>query len=401
MNTNHDELERLLGDELNDRAGDMTGARLLLGDVRGRATSIRRRRRVASGVGVAAVLAIAVPLAISVGGSIDTSKQEPAPAGPPEISRTTLTLDGLERGDAPRIEYFTADGVVVPGEGLQPLDDSYQALVSNGDTWLALGPSRDDLLWLDQDFRQLDEQPTNQVLVSSADQSQVAWTRPEGGGQSLVQMRTSGGDMSEVGFPSAPLVDPVDFVGDGEVLYQTTDARGRHKTIGIASVDGETDEFEGDFVKAIAGNPETGLVTVQTKTNADASGCFGVVDPAVSTSATVWETCDNSLGGFSPDGRYVLASSPYGDGLGLSSLEVLDARNGAPVASFQQESTIALIGVVWESNDSIIAVANEGPTNTILRFGVGGTLEEAADRVDGDPLADQPYYLGVDRRRGY
>ena len=38
MNTNHDELERLLGDELHDRAGDIGGARLRFDDVRGRAT---------------------------------------------------------------------------------------------------------------------------------------------------------------------------------------------------------------------------------------------------------------------------------------------------------------------------------------------------------------------------
>ena len=53
-------------------------------------------------------------------------------------------------------------------------------------------------------------------------------------------------------------------MGDGEVLYQTTDSRGRHQTIGISSDDGEV-AFEGRFVKAIAANPETGLVTVQTE----------------------------------------------------------------------------------------------------------------------------------------
>ena len=124
MNTNHDELERLLGEELNDRAGDIGGARLHFGDVRGRATSIRRRRRVAAGAGVAAVLAVAVPLRDHGGrlGSTDQAGAAARPA-PPKVAQTTLTLDGLERGDPPRIEYFTADGVVLPGDGLQRLDD--------------------------------------------------------------------------------------------------------------------------------------------------------------------------------------------------------------------------------------------------------------------------------------
>ncbi len=206
-----------------------------------------------------------------------------------------LTLDGLERGDAPRIEYFTADGVVLPGEGLQPLDDSYQAMVPSGDTWLALSPGLYELRWLNENFEPIDQVQINENFVSNPDRSWVAYTTVDQAAQTLVQAPTNGGSLVSAEFPAVPQVDPVDFVGDGEVLYQTTDSRGRHQTIGISSDDGEV-EFEGRFVKAIAANPETGLVTVQTESNADGSGCFGVVDPAVSTAESVWDTCDYSLG---------------------------------------------------------------------------------------------------------
>jgi hypothetical protein len=406
MNTNHDELERLLGAELSDRAGDMTGARLRFDDVRGHATSIRRRRRVATGVGVAAALAIIVPAAITVGGSIDgTTKPDPAPP-PPAPAQTTLTLDGVPRGDEPQIEYFTADGVVVPGEGLLPLDQSYQAFVPSDISggWVALSPSRDELVDINADLQPVESRMINQTMVSNPDRTAIAFTAPESGGQTLFWQSTVNPDFGPSwDFPASPLVEPVDFVGEDRIVYETTDARGRHQSIGIANGDGTTTEFEGDFVHAVSASPETGLVAVQTRSNDDASGCFGVVDPAESTADTIWETCDYSLGAMSPDGRYIIASLPYLSGLGVSSVSVLEAETGDLVATFEQprNGQLALISPQWESSDSFIAVATQGTTNTLLRFGVDGTLEETIDRIPGDPLTDLPVYLGDDRQRGF
>ena len=202
--------------------------------------------------------------------------------------------------------------------------------------WLALSPGRYELRWLNEDFEPTDQVQITENFVSNPDRSWVAYTTVDQAAQTLVQAPTNGGSVVSAEFPAVPQVDPVDFVGDGEVLYQTTDSRGRHQTIGISSDAGEV-AFEGRFVKAIAANTETGLVTVQTKSNPDTSGCFGVVDPAVSTAELVWDTCDYSLGAFSPDGKYVLASDPYQSGAGPASVSVLHARTGDLVASFQPE----------------------------------------------------------------
>ena len=166
---------------------------------------------------------------------------------------------------------------------------------------------------------------------------------------------------------------------------------------------GTTTTDGGLYVKAVSANPETGLVAVQTKSNKDASGCFGVLDAAASIATTVWESCDYSLGAFSPDGRHVLASSSYLSGDGPTSLAILDARTGAPVATFEPSgrTMVTLRGVVWESPETVVAVATQATTTSVVRFGLDGTLEETVDAVEGDPYADLPFYLGLDRRRGF
>ena len=63
MNEN-DDLDTLLTNEMRSRTRGMHGTPLSLQDVRGKATSIRRRRQLASGLGVAAAIAVIVPTAM-------------------------------------------------------------------------------------------------------------------------------------------------------------------------------------------------------------------------------------------------------------------------------------------------------------------------------------------------
>lgn len=403
MNTQYDELETLVGTELRDRAGDVDGARLTFTDVRGRVRRIRRRRQAGVGVAVAAALAIAVPLGLSGGGSLDSTERiDPAVPDRQEVVRTTFSTAGLDRGAAPAVEYFTEEGVVLPEQGVQPLPENWQALVPGGPDggWVALSPTKDDVVVLSEDFQRVSEQPSNQVLISNPDRSLLAWTVPGADSQTLVLRPTadpSSGSAWEL--PPGPVVQPVGFVSDASLLYESTGPEGA-EAIGVAHEDGTTSTFEGDWLGAISASPATGLVAVQTKTNPDASGCFGVVDPSVSTAKTLWDTCGYSLGTFSPDGRYVLASGPYQSGSGLDSLSILDARTGALVTNFQSErgTMIPLSGVVWETADTIIAVANEVNSWTVLRFGVDGRVEETTDPRNGSDYPDTPFFLSADRR---
>jgi len=406
MNTQHDELETLLGAGLRDRAADVDGTWVDFPGVRGRATSIRRRRRVAAGVGVAAAVALFAPLAVSVTGVLQSDREDqPAPPAPTElVVRTTLTLEDLERGDDPAIEYFTADGVVLPDGGLHELDSSLQALVPSevDGGWLAVGPAADEVLELSEDFSETGAMAMSGGLVTNPDRSLAAWSTPTSDGQTLLLHSTTDPDMDrEWDFPPTPQVEAVGFAGVGNLLFRTIGQDGSHG-IGLASEDGTTTMLEGDYVKAISADPTTGRIAVQTKSRADLSSCSAVLDPTGTT--TEWETCDFLLGAFSPDGRHVLASDPVQSGLGMGSLSVLDAATGRLVASFEQPRRGRLMlvgGVAWESDSTIVAGALEGTTTTLLRLGVDGTLEETVEPVENDPNSDLAFYLGQDRRRGF
>ena len=402
----HDQLERLIGRELHDRADVLTGVPFGFDEVRGKAVRIRRNRRIGASIAVAAAVGVVIPTVMAVTGSVqadrDLDPALPSPDAPVEVARTTLSLEGLERGDDPAVEYFTPDGVVLPGEGLRELPESYQALVpSEADGgWLALSPSRDEVRYLTEDFEAQGGSSATQALVTDPDRGVASWVAPESGAQTLLLRSTTDPGVGNAwDFPELPVVQPVDLLGDDTVLYQTADTTRARQEIGLAEADGSTVPITG-YVKAISGSAATGAFAVQSESRRDGSGCFAVVDSE--SLREVWETCDYALGAFSPDGRYVLASSSYQSGMGPGTIQVLDAATGDLVATFTQNSRtqITFVGVVWESSETVLAMAYEGTTGTIVRMHVDGTLEETIDPLKvGDIFGDRPMWFGADRLR--
>ena len=100
------DLDDQLNRTLREHADGVHGAPLAFDDVRGRATSIRRRRRLASGLGVAAAIAVIVPTAMFATKGNDSSPQ-PATALPTVTdtntpSPTSTPVDGLRPARARR-----------------------------------------------------------------------------------------------------------------------------------------------------------------------------------------------------------------------------------------------------------------------------------------------------------
>lgn len=398
MNTGHDELERMLGQDLHQQVDGLSAVPFGFDEVKGRARRIRRNRRIATGVGVAAALAVIVPVGLTFGGTPEGKEIRPAPSPsiPAEPSRTTLTTAGLPRGDAPQIEYFTPEGVVIPGEGTEPLPASFQALTpGTGDGWIALGPNREEVVYLTEDFLpDGGTEATGLGFATTPERDYVAWVVPTPGSQTIyLRSASQPEDVTTWELPESPRAGVVGILSPDSVVYETLTPQGRTK-VGLANADGTTIYLP--YLNALATDPVNGLISVQTSSQ-DNTGCFAVIEAA--TLATAWESCDYKLGSFSPDGAYVMAIAADSDGAGPTMLSVLDARTGDMVAEFASagRDVVTLIRPAWESSSAVVATAMEGKVTTMVRMGVDGTLEEVADPVKTSAYGDAYYYIGEDR----
>ena len=391
--------------ELHDRSHDIDGHPIGLESVKQSARKIQRRRRVASGAVAAAVLAVAVPTALAVTNgvnqSVDPVSPNPTPtptvrqsAAPRPDGPVQLATKGLPRGEDPQVNYIRGESEeLVTPDGTKDMPLAMQGITPYGDGWVGLGYDSQgaQMFFMDSDLQITDRVASGDSFTISPDGSQVAYVQiEEDDSQTLVNTPPT----SELApltwpFPKRPAIAPRGFMTPDTVLYQSD---GGNATVGMATADGQTRQLEG-FVKATGASMVTGLVAGQTRSNPDASGCFGVMDPASSTSKMLWDTCDYSLSTFSPGGQFVLASDPYLDGAGTRSVSILDARTGDLVVTYQQErdSQIVLRGPVWESNDTVVSIAQEGTSFTFLRMSTAGDLEAATDPFEGDPMADVPY----------
>jgi len=405
---NSDEKDQLTR-ELQDRSRDIDGHPIDLESVKQGARKIARRRRIVSGAVAATVLAIAVPTALSVtngsnGGAdpvgpnptpTDTQSAEPRPDGP-----VRLTTEGIPRGADPQVNYFRDPsggdvGELVTPSGWRRLPVGLQDIAPYGDGWIGFGyDSRgEEMFFFDSAMQIIDRFSSGYGFSVSSDGSQVAYVKiNDDKSQTLVSAPVDGAEPMTWSFPARPWLSTKGFMGLDSVLYSA--GMDGVETFSLATADGRTKQLDG-FLKITGANVANGLVAGQTRSNQDASGCFGVMDPASSTSEMLWETCDYSLSTFSPNGQFVLASDPYLDGIGAGSASILDAQTGELVVTYQQvgNSQIALTQTVWESNDTVLAIATDSLSFTILRMSTWGDLEAATEPFENDPNADVPYWF--------
>src|SRR5262245_7220987 len=166
--TNHhdDELGRLITREMHRRTDELHDTPLMFHDVRGKAVSIRRRRRVATGVGVAAAIAVIVPTAMFATKGLNSDTVQPAttvpsvttpsPSDTPSPSSTPVTgprphaLDfrDLPTGAPPAVDYLTKDDAsplpfsyVKTGEVTVQVVSDGVAVDGNGQSWEYTGAS--------------------------------------------------------------------------------------------------------------------------------------------------------------------------------------------------------------------------------------------------------------------
>jgi hypothetical protein len=388
----HDDLER------DARRFDALGGRDLgLDEVLGKAHGIRRRRRATALVAVAAVAAaIAVP-SVLLTRSHERTTPDPAHRLP-TIDR--IGLSALPVGDKPKTGWLDgktwhsdghayALGSALPGEARNVAQIGHDLLVSVFDDRLNLHAYRLPLGDHDSEAPgQLGAMtggfatsPKGHVVAFAGIDGRVVTVQdgdtttlsglPSPGAQSSYDAVAVSGENCSSGHQCAVWVN--DSGRKPRVLTAVTpgmDLGPMPRILLLRDVSGE------------------GMVAGLTKVT-DGASCSEVQEDA----KALWTTCDAQFDSFSPDGKHLLGTMPYFDGLGTSELKTFDAKTGTPGLDLQTAEGATITQMRWEDDDHVLAVVYEGNRWGVLRIGLDRTVEYAIAPVAGNDVDGNPFLL--------
>lgn len=356
--------------------------------------------------------AATVLLTLGLSSCTTNESADPAPAAHPTVSGRPLdlTLDGLKTGTAPKIGW--ASGT--------KFKDNADVLPANVDQF---AQTKQLLVIRDVDgnvFAYASDGPAGTTpigeatgdLVINDNRNLVAWIAPDGSPTVLQEGEvrpavlekadgvTAGDAVAVLGHDC--FNGPETVEGAGCSVYFRASATERPQSY-VASNHG--------FVEPLAGGKggislqdadETGEVG-WTTLNRDQSTCSTLTgrETLDADTAKGWTTCDHMPLTFSPDGKHLLATGPHGfEGLGASSLSILDRSTGEPTLTVQNNarSQAAILDLQWEDDTHVLGVVVQGRKAAIVRVGLDGSMEVAGQPVDlpdVDDVSNVPFRLSV------
>ncbi len=376
------DLDQELGNALRHRAESMSSAPLAFDDVRGKATSIRRRRRVASGLAVAAAVAVIVPTAFiaSKAGNSDgplpatqaptvSDTADPTPTSSPVMGDDphALGVTDLPTGAPPAVE-------VLEGNQVSAVATTQEATVSR----------RGDGVVVEAGGRTFGPYPSSYGLTVNAAGTAVAWSTDEGD----VMVWADGAEepFTLAGFgPTGVRVVAVTGTDclrgkASDCEYFVSHYAGTEPESLRISGDGGSSNVDPDrSLLAVRDATDSGLVLGITEFDDTRPGtCSAVLEPAQSGSTPLLHTCEYALDEFSPDGSYVLASDTYGDGFGSGVIAIFEtAGDRISYRLTRGPGMVAYNDAVWEDETHVLFTRYQDGDWSIVRMDVNGALEYA------------------------
>jgi hypothetical protein len=303
--------------------------------------------------------------------------------------RTRLTADVAEDTAGPEVAYVAKGDLVLPDGSRVPLDDTVSAVAPFGGRWVVARQEdgRDVLTVLAADGtpeRSVPGGPSLAVspagLVATQDpDGQVLVGRPAEGG--FTRLRT---DMSLQDVQVLAMTGAGDCSADDRtcaVYYNELGDLGGGYRMGPSGPVWEYTRFRS---------------IVSVSSNGDVAGelapkggrrCTGVFDDR---ERRLWDTCDQVLGPFSPDARFVVGLRAGADDATTKGISVLDARTGAMVVDFAVDrgTPVQVDDVAWETTTSLLATVRTDGAWSLLRLTTDGSVTKVADLGAGD--GDRP-----------
>lgn len=375
------------------------GHSLDLDQVVSRAGEIRRGRRMrATMVMAAVVLAVAVPVGVTVIGNDPTQPEQVLPADQPDSS--PIALDDLDVGALPRWGIVADGRFQLPGRTV-PIGGATPRAVAAADNGLMVTSTDDSG---NQSVRYVDlERGTASTSWSidgdvavSGDGSLVAFTQPDGTVTVLQERGTQDFNLGRI--PTGTGFDTVSVNGDDCSGATQTAAcgvvvvsRGEQPQTWLIGPSAGPEAIYPQFVSYVGVSARTGLTGGMVSTTDDGS-CSEVLDH---DDNALWQTCDHRFLEFSPDGKYLLASSAYGDGFGDTSLTVLDGVTGEVALDLTTADGAAITSMQWEDNGHVLAVVSDQQRWSVQRISLNGSREYAVAPEAGSDDLTAPFILAT------
>lgn len=382
----HHDLER------DARRFDTLGGRELgLEEVLGRARGIRRRRRATTLAAAAAVVA-----AIAVPGALLTRTHEHTAPDParrlPTIERIGLAT--LPVGARPATGWLQDRTWHASGGDTVRVPAGARAVAALGDGVVAAltddtGESTAVVVRGDGGLDRLG--PMSGGLATSPKGGVVAFVGPRS--VTAVQDGTETTETSLGGLDRGPdtSYDAVAVSGEdcrnGHPCAVFVNDVGAHPHV-TAAVTATADLAAIPRIRTLTGVSTDGLLAGITKVTDD-----GTCSEVQRGGTALWRTCDARLLAFTPDGRHLLGSSAYADGLGDTALKTFDARTGRPGLDLSTEDGATITQMRWEDDEHLLAVVQQDQRWGVLRIGLDRTVEYAVAPVAGSSDDPSPFLL--------
>ena len=379
----NDELTTRLSRQLHDQVDDWHHTPLTLTGVQGRARTIRRRRQaLTTGVVAAAVLAVGIPVGLSLDARTDSSDVPVAPS-PSRVVDSAVPGGGSEIG-LPYLE----DRILTleTGEELQLLETYTGGAVVDG-TVYALSQDPDSL---QNELSRLDDQGradgavrvTESGIVTNAARSAIAYVRSEDDRAVVVGAsgeETELGDLGDYG--AAQLValvgGPDCAESAGSCTLWFNDGQGGAWVMDAA---GEVTQAPGSPVEVTDVAPDGRVASVTDVDLTVGGACSAVAEP---DGRRVFRTCDHTAGRFAPGGDHLSAHPAYQSGIGDTFVAILDA-GGTEVARYEADRGDFVRSSTWEDAEHLLVTTYSYRDGwRVVRLGVDGSTETALGPDDG------------------
>lgn len=376
---------------LHEQADQIGGHPIDLESVRGRARGIQRRRRVVAGAGVLAVIALIVPVALTSGGGLLSGDDNPPATNVPSPTPVGLVkadAASAPRGEGPAVPWMDGSVLHQPDGTTTDLGKAYQQVTPYDGGWAVVDVAQGTTSFLAANGDVRESIPGQSLAVSRDGQYLARAMTATAGNQDIGLYPVSG--VGPGGYLSSVVsfdgtVDLAGFTGAQEVAYTLTEPNGKS---GAWITDWEQDPRRlPGLIEVTAANQATGMVTGLTSIDElEPGSCSAVV--AATTGQARWETCDYKLEAFSPDGRYVIGSDAYGDGLGGTTVAILDATDGTVLVEYSTRDLGFTGSPVWETSSTVLVSTYQDGRWYALRLGLDGKLTQVLDPVRAGDVDD-------------